>query len=105
MESEDIFSTCALTITASEVDTLFRVTCRCVSGQEVDLEFEALATLADLRAELDIIYEGVPEIVLLSTGGVVYPQALDLEPIALLPHINEDGECSMHSEESDCHMT
>ena len=75
-----------------------------LGGQAVDLEFEAEATLADLRAELDSLYEGVPEIVLLSTGGVVYPQALDLVPVALLPDINADGECSTDSDESESRM-
>ena len=53
-------------------------------------------------AELEVLYQGVPDIVLVSTGGLVYPQSLD-EPMG--QRLLSDKECSMQSEESDCRMT
>ena len=67
LDRDDIFSTCALTISASVLDTRTILNCRCVSGEDFSLEFGPFATLADLRAELDVRYQGVPVVVLVST--------------------------------------
>ena len=70
LECHDMFPKWVLTINAKQISIqMLRVTFRFVSGQSQDLEFEALPTLADLRQQLDVCYDGIAQMLLISTTG------------------------------------
>ena len=96
LECHDMFPQWVLAITAKQISIqMLRVTFRFVSGQSQDLEFEALSTLAGLRQQLDHCYEGIAQMVLISTEGDIYTEDYDLEEISFLPRIIEDVEMSI----------
>ena len=105
LDGNVIFLTFALSIAAKRGDPFLQISCAGVDGRELDLPCDKLATLGHLRAQPEDMYEGVADIMLFSTGGVLCEHTSDDTPLELLPHIFAETECSMDSGESDCGMS